>query len=143
MNYISQINGFWEEVERLEGAGVVFKSQHISVYFTLLKKCNDLGWKVKFNVNKNELLKLSKVSKNTLYDTIKFLSTHKLIYYNSRKDIRKSPEFKLRKLYKDELPKTEKNTNSKAKNYPNGSPEKSKILPKSEYKILSPKAPIH
>lgn len=68
MNYIEQINGFWEKSEDDDLSGV-----DISVYFSLLNYANKLAWKDVFVCHWEIVCQTAKVSKNTYYKSMQKL----------------------------------------------------------------------
>lgn len=61
MTYIELINKFW----KVDNEGR-FTPNERSVYFTLLRKCNELGWKIEFNESNEYLAMLSDMSVNSM-----------------------------------------------------------------------------
>lgn len=61
MTYIELINKFW----KVDNEGR-FTPNERSVYFTLLKKCNELGWKPEFNESNEYLAMLSDMSVDSM-----------------------------------------------------------------------------
>ena len=69
MNYLLQINAFWQKFNELPDG----KPYHISLYFTLCHINNRCGWRKIFNVNFEKILELSRLDKNTYYKACTFL----------------------------------------------------------------------
>jgi predicted transcriptional regulator len=76
INYIEQINGFWEKNEDIN-----LKSTDIAVYFAILKYSNDLRWANPFVAHWEVFIQFAGVSKNTFYKSIKNLNDIGLIKY--------------------------------------------------------------
>lgn len=68
MNYIEQINGFWEKSENDNLSG-----SDIAVYFYLLHYANRLSWKETFICHWDIVCQHAKVSKNTYYKSMQTL----------------------------------------------------------------------
>lgn len=76
MNYIDQINGFWERCETAKISGI-----EISVYMALLNYCNRLNWKNPFICHWDILCQNAKISKNTYYKSIEVLEKEGFLTY--------------------------------------------------------------
>ena len=76
MNYIEQINGFWNKSEDLDLTGL-----DIAVYMSLLKYCNRLNWLNPFVCHWDIACQTSKVSKNAYYKSIERLNEFGFIKY--------------------------------------------------------------
>lgn len=69
MNYIEQINGFWNKSEEADLTGL-----DIAVYMALLKYCNRLNWLNPFVCHWDIVCQTSKVSKNAYYKSLERLN---------------------------------------------------------------------
>lgn len=69
MNYIEQINGFWNKSEESDITGL-----DIAVYMSLLKYCNRLNWLNPFVCHWDIVCQTSKVSKNAYYKSLERLT---------------------------------------------------------------------
>lgn len=69
MNYIEQINGFWNKSEESDLTGL-----DIAVYMSLLKYCNRLNWLNPFVCHWDIVCQTSKVSKNAYYKSLERLN---------------------------------------------------------------------
>ena len=69
MNYIEQINGFWNKSEESDLTGL-----DIAVYMSLLKYCNRLNWLNPFVCHWDIVCQTSKVSKNAYYKSLERLT---------------------------------------------------------------------
>ena len=76
MNYIEQINNFWDKADEIE-----LKSNEIAIYFALLRMNNQLGWIASFRCDWAIISQYAGVSKNTFYKCLESLQNHKLIKY--------------------------------------------------------------
>jgi len=81
MNYIEQINGFWNKSEDSDLTGL-----DIAVYMSLLKYCNRLNWLNPFVCHWDIVCQTSKVSKNAYYKSIERLTEFGFI--NSEKGVK-------------------------------------------------------
>lgn len=96
MNYIYQINGFWEKFNELEET----KGYHISVYFTLLFFNNECSWKRKFDVTIGQALNQCKLDKDTYYKSLEFLNKNGFFdFYEKGKNQYSKAVFSLKVLY--------------------------------------------
>jgi hypothetical protein len=68
MNYIEQINGFWDKAESDD-----LSASDVAVYFALLNYCNRLSWLNPFVCHWEIVCQYSKVSKNTYYKSMNTL----------------------------------------------------------------------
>lgn len=81
MNYIEQINGFWNKSENSDLTGL-----DIAVYMSLLKYCNRLNWLNPFVCHWDIVCQTSKVSKNAYYKSLERLT--QLGFIKSEKGIK-------------------------------------------------------
>lgn len=81
MNYIEQINGFWNKSEESDLTGL-----DIAVYMSLLKYCNRLNWLNPFVCHWDIVCQTSKVSKNAYYKSLERLT--ELGFIKSEKGIK-------------------------------------------------------
>ena len=96
MNYIAQINAFWEKFNSLSDG----KPYHIAVYFALLHINNQTGWKPVFRVNYQTILQLTQVSVNTYYKACKWLFDNGFLkFYEKGANQYQSARFGLSVLY--------------------------------------------
>lgn len=80
MNYIAQINAFWEKAVAEDTLGTTT----IALYFALLQVQNLSGWKTTIRVHPRELMNLSKIgSSKTLYQHLERLKSLSLIQFES------------------------------------------------------------
>jgi hypothetical protein len=77
MNYINQINGFWEKVN--SGPGLRTSSGFI--YMALLQRNNKHNWIEEFTVDYEIIMNMTSVSKNTYYECLKELQEKGFIKY--------------------------------------------------------------
>ena len=85
MNYIEQINGFWNKSEESDLTGL-----DIAVYMSLLKYCNRLNWLNPFVCHWDIVCQTSKVSKNAYYKSLERLTD--LGFIKSEKGIKNTTQ---------------------------------------------------
>ena len=85
MNYIEQINGFWNKSEESDLTGL-----DIAVYMSLLKYCNRLNWLNPFVCHWDIICQTSKVSKNAYYKSLERLTD--LGFIKSEKGIKNTTQ---------------------------------------------------
>lgn len=96
MNYIHQLNGFWEKV-----SGENLNTSSVVLYMALLHVCNNTGWKVKFNSQRDYLLHLSKIgSVHTYYAAIKELTERGFIKYEKGINPKTAATFEIVPLFR-------------------------------------------
>ena len=80
MNYILQVNAFWDK----HGSKGNLSPTSIAVYFCLLHLNNMSGWKPIIKVHPREITDLTNInSPRTLYDHLRQLKKHQLIDYST------------------------------------------------------------
>lgn len=106
MNYIAQINAFWER----QGPESGLKSTAALVYLALLQINNRCGWKTHFNATFNEVLNMAGIANDkTYYLALKQLVTQGYITYEKGPNQFKAAVFSIKVLYQ----KTEEQGSSK------------------------------
>lgn len=89
MNYIQQINLFWEKADDSPH----LKGNYIAIYFALLRINNKYGWKEWFGADWAEVCQYSKVSKNTFYTGIEVLQDEGFILFEKGERSHLKPRF--------------------------------------------------
>ena len=69
MNYLTQINCFWDEFNKFPDG----KPYHVTLYYALLHINNKTGWKETFRVNYQTILDLTHLSPKTYYKACNWL----------------------------------------------------------------------
>ena len=96
MNYISQLNAFWER-QSTEGD---LSPTAISIYLALLNLNNRCGWKIEFLATYGEVLNLTGIGNNkTYYAAIDKLVEVNLISYRKGKNQFQAASFTIKVLY--------------------------------------------
>ena len=78
MNYINQINCFWEKADESDK----LKGNDIAVYFALLRINNKYGWKDSFRADWAEVSQNAHISKTTFYRSLDILQDAGFITYD-------------------------------------------------------------
>jgi hypothetical protein len=83
MKYIDLMNSFWRYYDENKDKLSV---SDITLYFTLLRYCNKLGWINPFNINPYLMAEINPLSINTYYKSLKNLDNLKLIEWKPGKN---------------------------------------------------------
>ena len=78
MNYLQQINEFWEKADDTD----TLKGNDIAVYFALLRINNKYGWRESFRADWAEVCQYAHISKNTFYKSLETLQDAGFIRYD-------------------------------------------------------------
>jgi hypothetical protein len=97
MNYIQQINAFWDKLENDQD----LKPTAIVVYTALLQINNKTGWKDKFRVVYGQVLSMTGISKNTYYSALDELVKGDYLEYEKGPNQYQAAVFKLNVLYQN------------------------------------------
>ncbi len=95
MNYIQQINAFWDKLENDQN----LKPASIVVYAALLQINNKTGWKEKFRATFGQVLNMTGISKNTYYSALSELVKGNYLEYEPGPNQYQSATFKMIMLY--------------------------------------------
>ena len=125
MNYIEQINAFWEKVENDQ----CLKPSAIVVYMALLRINNKCGWKETFKVDYCQVINLTGVAKNTYYSAIKELVENDYIHYTPGTNQYLAAQFTIKMLYQN-LGKQRESTGKALRTHQGNQRESTANIPK-------------
>lgn len=107
MNYIHQINGFWDRLEHNQD----LKPTSITVYLALLQINNRLGWKAKFKAVFGQVLSMTGIANvKTYYSALQELVDGNYITWEKGPNQYQAASFALPLLYQNLEEHTEKHT---------------------------------
>lgn len=96
MNYIELINNFWALNKEYS-----FTPNEKAVYFALLNKCNELGWKNPFNQSNGYVAIESGMSESAMQKARNILQQKGLIKFRSGDGRRRNTEYQIISSQKD------------------------------------------
>jgi len=97
MDYIKQINAFWQKCE----LDMDLKPSSSIVYLSLLQINNRCGWKDRFRVAFGQVLSMTGITKNTYYSAIKELVDGGYVIYEKGPNQYQSAFFQINVLYQN------------------------------------------
>ena len=146
MNYIRQINGFWNWRSQNE-----LSHSQVDLYFAILHVANKCGWKGAFNIPNTTLFGLSQLSKSELHKHRLVLIQKGLIVYKKGQK-GKAGHYSISPLYDtnmdtnvdtnmdtnmDTIPKQETETKTKRKRDTSVSPKKRAFVPPAKEEVAA------